>query len=337
MLWLAILITVVASTASSIGKALQKQATLGLPRFSRDPKVLRQYLACPTWLAGVATDVAGGVIQVAAFALAPVSVVQPVSGVGLVGLSLYSHAVLGERLSRWDWAAAALAAAGTLVLGATSGGEAGGPGADAPSPLRMLGVLGGMAAMLAVMLAAPARQAQGAKGRRARPTGAALGLQAGACFGLSAGACKTGFTLAAAWGPAAAALGLAASLALSSTGFALQTLGLKDGATVVVCTSAAVGAMLSGVGVGMLVLGERLPAGRGAAAARLAGWLAVGAGVAGLSAGERGGALAVAAAARRWRWAVPPAARRWAERRAATLPETASQASLAAPSHARPE
>ncbi|KFM24223.1 hypothetical protein F751_5065 [Auxenochlorella protothecoides] len=327
MLWLAILITVVASTASSIGKALQKQATLGLPRFSRDPKVLRQYLACPTWLAGVATDVAGGVIQVAAFALAPVSVVQPVSGVGLVGLSLYSHAVLGERLSRWDWAAAALAAAGTLVLGATSGGEAGGPGADAPSPLRMLGVLGGMAAMLAVMLAAPARQAQGAKGRRARPTGAALGLQAGACFGLSAGACKTGardqacrgrglflclggglwrwarpdircspasvappclarvdaplprlwnkaeqprcmapphpprsqhtpgqtldagigFTLAAAWGPAAAALGLAASLALSSTGFALQTLGLKDGATVVVCTSAAVGAMLSGL------------------------------------------------------------------------------------------
>jgi uncharacterized protein (DUF697 family) len=40
--------------------------------------------------------------------------------------------------------------------------------------------------------------------------------------------------------------GLGASVGLTSLGFALQTRGLKDGNTVVVCTCAAVAAMITG-------------------------------------------------------------------------------------------
>ena len=76
---------------------------------------------------------------------------------------------------------------------------------------------------------------------------AALHAQAGACFGLSAASCRTGFLLArrATW--LAAPAGLGASVVLSSAGFMLQTLGFKDGNTVVVCTCAAVSSMLTGV------------------------------------------------------------------------------------------
>ncbi len=70
--------------------------------------------------------------------------------------------------------------------------------------------------------------------------------QAGACFGMSAAACRTGFLLAARVSWTAAPAGLAASICLSSTGFALQTLGFKDGNTVVVCTCAAVSSMVTG-------------------------------------------------------------------------------------------
>lgn len=80
--------------------------------------------------------------------------------------------------------------------------------------------------------------------------------QAGACFGMSAAACRTGFLLAARVSWTAAPAGLCASIALSSAGFALQTLGFKDGNTVVVCTCAAVSSMLTGA---RLVLADRLP------------------------------------------------------------------------------
>lgn len=70
--------------------------------------------------------------------------------------------------------------------------------------------------------------------------------QAGACFGMSAAACRTGFLLAARASWTAAPMGLAASVGLSSAGFALQTLGFKDGNTVVVCTCAAVSSMVTG-------------------------------------------------------------------------------------------
>lgn len=52
------------------------------------------------------------------------------------------------------------------------------------------------------------------------------------------------------------------------------------------CTAAAVSSMVSGVVVGVLALGERLPATAPARAARLASWLLVLAGVAGLAAGS---------------------------------------------------
>lgn len=74
-----------------LAPSLQKEATGSLPRFSLDTNILRQYFRSRRWLAGLAADFGGALLMIAAFALAPVSLVQPVSGVGLVSLAVYSH------------------------------------------------------------------------------------------------------------------------------------------------------------------------------------------------------------------------------------------------------
>lgn len=66
------------------------------------------------------------------------------------------------------------------------------------------------------------------------------------CFGLSAACCKTGIQLVAKMGWIAFPTGLMISVLMSSLGFMLQTLGLKDGNTVIVCTCAAVASMATG-------------------------------------------------------------------------------------------
>ena len=71
-------------------------------------------------------------------------------------------------------------------------------------------------------------------------------VQAGVCFGLSAASCKTGIMLVGRVGWLAFPVGLAGSILMSSLGFMLQTLGLKDGNTVIVCTCAAVSSMGTG-------------------------------------------------------------------------------------------
>lgn len=75
--WPAILITLVAATGNNVGKALQKEATRQLPRFSLDPAILVQYARSREWLVGLAADLAGALLMIAAFALAPVCVVLP--------------------------------------------------------------------------------------------------------------------------------------------------------------------------------------------------------------------------------------------------------------------
>ena len=72
MPWVAIVITVVAATGNNVGKALQKEATRTLPRFSLDPKIAQQYLRSRGWLLGLAYDLGGALLMIAAFALAPV-------------------------------------------------------------------------------------------------------------------------------------------------------------------------------------------------------------------------------------------------------------------------
>ncbi|GAX79282.1 hypothetical protein CEUSTIGMA_g6722.t1 [Chlamydomonas eustigma] len=340
-MWFAILVTVLAASGNNIGKVLQKQATRTLPKFTLKKEVIEQYLASRTWTAGLLTDLGGAVLMIVAFANAPVSVVQPVSAVGLVVLLIFSHFFLKERLLPLEWASAGVAAVGVLGLGASSEpdhlehpaapaahivlsflglvailaaecwwrhwGQSARPPVLHPSSssarhVSGTGAGGAVPGAAGLPCSYPAVSAAYAGGNQpgssssssssassAAASDAALcGLEAGSCFGLSAAACRTGFILARKLSIVWIPLGLCGSVALSTSGFILQTRGLKAGNTIIVCTLAAVASMVSGVVAGLLALQEKMPSGHGMKLVRLGSWLCILLGVTSLAGGKKG-------------------------------------------------
>lgn len=73
--------------------------------------------ARPRWLAGTALSLVGAALQVLALALAPVTLVQPLLGLGLVALLWLARSALGERLSAFDLVGAGLVLAGIVAVG----------------------------------------------------------------------------------------------------------------------------------------------------------------------------------------------------------------------------
>mmetsp|Transcript_29107 Transcript_29107/g.82036 ORF Transcript_29107/g.82036 Transcript_29107/m.82036 type:complete len:362 (-) Transcript_29107:226-1311(-) len=269
MLLVAVAITVTASAGNNIGKALQKRATVTLPRFELEGKVLKQYLRNRTYLLGMAVDIAGALLMIVAFSQAPVSVVQPVASGGLAALALFSHFYLQERLHFRQWVAVLLAALGTVGLG-MSAEDVDDSSVDATRALLTI-----LVCLLCIGLLSM-QSLRRPKGSWGDDTVAAVivGLEAGGAFGLSAACCRTGFMLGSHHILAIPA-GLGASVGLTSTGFALQTRGLKDGNTVVVCTCAAVAAMVTGVVIGLVGLGEPIPEDRESQLLQGASWISI--------------------------------------------------------------
>lgn len=236
--------------------------TRHLPRFAAsDAKILKQYLSSRLWLTGLGADLGGAVLQIAAFAMAPVSnhpagrqlllgagsrllccsllichygawvetaglhcqlhntrqhvvlaaggsgacthlsptmhaeqhpvrmpahpvqvsIVQPISGVGLVGLAVYSHLFLKEKLHSLEWGAVLLAFLGTLGLGATSsdGGSSAGDAAATAGGADVAGSAAGAAGQVAAAAAGAAGQAAGAASGADAAAAAALQAAAG--------------------------------------------------------------------------------------------------------------------------------------------------------------
>jgi drug/metabolite transporter (DMT)-like permease len=103
--------------------------------------LLRGLIARPRWLAATALAIAGWPLQVAALALAPLTVVQPALALGLVLLLALGSRLLGEPVRPRDLAAIA-AITGGLVLLAWAAPENERVHADAAVLATVLGGLG---------------------------------------------------------------------------------------------------------------------------------------------------------------------------------------------------
>ena len=220
---------------------------------------------------------AGGALQTFAFALAPVSLLQPVSGIGLAGLALYSHFALHDKLRREEWVAVAVACLGTLGLGVSSAADS--ASLHAVPFWRMFVVL---AATGWVVLQKMTETRERMGGKSKKMSAAMFGLQAGGMFGLSASTVRTGFIMRShrwTWAP----FGLMLGVMMSSYGFVLQTSGLKEGSAVIVCTCLAVSSMFVGVVTGIAGLGEPVPATFLSMLVRLVSWACIIVGVVVLS------------------------------------------------------
>nr|XP_016434601.1 PREDICTED: probable magnesium transporter NIPA9 isoform X2 [Nicotiana tabacum] len=113
-MWESICLTVAATAGNNIGKVLQKKGTLILPPLSFKLKVIKAYAFNKAWIIGLLMDLFGAVLMLRALSLAPVSVIQPVSGCGLAILSVFSHFYLKEIMNVIDWIGITLAGIGTI-------------------------------------------------------------------------------------------------------------------------------------------------------------------------------------------------------------------------------
>jgi uncharacterized membrane protein len=89
--------------------------------FKKD--VLKTYFSNETWKLGLGLDIVGGLMMIVALAIAPVSVVQPVSAGGVAILAGFSHMFLDEKLKEKEWIGVWCAVLGTIGIGWTTGGN----------------------------------------------------------------------------------------------------------------------------------------------------------------------------------------------------------------------
>src|SRR5258706_13113574 len=136
---LAVVVALLATTAYHLGLIVEKRALAELPAIDarHAVRLLKVLLTAPSWLAGFVLMLCGFALQVIALTLAPVSIVQPVLGSGVVILLVLSRIVLRERLRRLELACVLAMAIAIVVIALSAVGAAGRGGHGASG--RLLG------------------------------------------------------------------------------------------------------------------------------------------------------------------------------------------------------
>lgn len=264
-MWESVLLTLAATAGNNIGKVLQKKGTLILPPLSFKLKVIRAYVLNKAWIIGFLMDIGGAVLMLRALSLAPVSVIQPVSGCGLAILCIFSHFYLKELMNAVDWMGIAFAGIGTIGVGA--GGE---EKKASPISIFHLPWLAFVVAILFMILNGWLRIYRRQRREQELMESEVVeeviyGLESGILFGMASVISKLGFVLLEqGFSMMLLPISIAISVCCSGTGFFYQTRGLKHGRAIVVSTCAAVASIVTGVLAGMFALGERLPSAPGA-------------------------------------------------------------------------
>ncbi|XP_052208771.1 probable magnesium transporter NIPA9 isoform X2 [Diospyros lotus] len=205
-----------------------------------------------------------------------VSVIQPVSGCGLAILSVFSHFYLKETMNIVDWMGIALAAVGTIGVGA--GGEEQKASSISIFHLPWLALVVALLFMLLNgWLRIYRRQRREQELRQSEVVEEIIcGLESGILFGVASVISKMGFVFLEQGFPIfVVPMCISISICCSGAGFFYQTRGLKHGRAIVVSTCAAVASIVTGVLAGLLALGERLPAAPVSRLLLLLGWMLI--------------------------------------------------------------
>ncbi|HTN22946.1 MAG TPA: hypothetical protein VL120_03100 [Solirubrobacteraceae bacterium] len=120
------LLAIAAAACFECSYVLQALEVRALPTASRPGLgMLRRLAARPRWTLSIVLGLAGGTLQVLALRHAPVTLVQPLLAVGLLGLLGFSAFVLHERVGPRELAAVAaiIAGVGAIALGAPARGR----------------------------------------------------------------------------------------------------------------------------------------------------------------------------------------------------------------------
>jgi len=269
-IWSAIALSLVATCCYQVGTVMQKIGADRMPRIElgrRQSHVVRAFFRSPIWLGGIAVMTAGWVLFLKAIANAPVSIVQPVLGLGLCVLALFSVVFLHERLRPLEWAGIALMIAGVVLLGLSGASGSSGTALVTTIPLLVVSV---------AMLALVAGAVRLARAGHAVPLPIVLGVAAGVLIGLGALYAKGLFLSLEAGSSMLAWLVFLPLMTVANLGgLWIQQAGFQQGrALIVVAMNAVTNKIVTIVG-GMAMLGELLPPDTKLALARVAGFATI--------------------------------------------------------------
>ncbi|MEA2197996.1 MAG: hypothetical protein QOJ25_2047, partial [Solirubrobacteraceae bacterium] len=219
---------------------------------TRPFKTTRSLYASRWFAIGMGVAVVAWLFHVAAMAVAPLSVVQPVLAGGVVLLAVMAEKMLGVRVGTRQWFGLALTAFGLILLGLTLPATHG-----AQSHFSVPGMIGfesGLILVGGLLIIGPRI------GAPAHHHGFMLGAAAGIMFGVSDVAIKAISGLVGSGG----ILGLLSPWALvtvaaSVVAFFASAKGLQDGEPVAVIAVTGTAASVAGIVGGIIVFGDPMP------------------------------------------------------------------------------
>jgi drug/metabolite transporter (DMT)-like permease len=187
---LAVVVALLATTAYHLGLIVEKRALARLPAIDARHalRLLRVLLTAPSWLAGFVLMLCGFALQVIALTLAPVSVVQPVLGSGVVILLVLSRIVLRETLKRLELACVLAMAVAIVAIALSAVGSPGKVGHEASG--SVLAAVAVPAVLIAVGLGASALRLNPGGRHRMPSIGVSYAVASGLLYGVATLAIK---------------------------------------------------------------------------------------------------------------------------------------------------
>ena len=279
----AVLVALFATTAYHLGLILEKRALRQMPAIDARHALalLRIVASTPAWLFGFAFMLCGFGLQVLALTLAPVSVVQPVLGSGIVVLLIASRLVLRERLGRIELACVLAMAAAIVVVALSAVGSDGRVGHQASG--IWIAAVAVPTFLIAVGLGARSLRPAAAGRHRTPAVGVSFAVASGLLYGLATLGIKALSGTLVHHGA-----GLALLAALAASPYPYMTVGCSAAGLLIFqtglqrCRVSIVGPVSNITGgvffivAGTALFGERLPADPIRLALRLAGIIVAG-------------------------------------------------------------
>ncbi len=253
-IWIAILLSILGTTCMDSGLVLWKKAAVNLPKIQLgfNPQTLWAFLTSRLWMLGFGIVITGWSLYLIAVANAPISIIQPALGFGLVILALFSVFYLKEQVKPREWVAVAMMILGIALLGLSTDPSEAEQVALQGYLLLMVSIVVGLIILLFILLQkylVPNMNLE-----------VVLGIATGLVMGLAALYTKAFFNcLDGGDSLLAFAFFLPLVIAANFVGIAIMQSGFQRGkALIVVSLSAVINKIVAIIGA-MISMGEHLP------------------------------------------------------------------------------
>ncbi|MBK5113850.1 MAG: hypothetical protein KGD59_01805 [Candidatus Heimdallarchaeota archaeon] len=120
---LAIFLQLISTSINYIGMTIQKKAATKIPKIGPETgyrKSLKNMIINKAWIFGLGLNASSTFFAAGAFALASITIIQPLYGFGLIVLVIFIRFYLKEKINRLDILGVLIGVAGIVVIGVTA-------------------------------------------------------------------------------------------------------------------------------------------------------------------------------------------------------------------------